>query len=125
MQIGKLDKRVTIEAPVYTTGAMGDRTITGYTAEATRWASVRAKPEGGSESPETNRITARHSYLVNLRFYDLTTQHRLVCEGKSLQIASVAHDPRGGRDRMTEILAVETASTDIGAQTAAGTDDAR
>lgn len=85
MRLGRFRHRVGILEPQRGVGASGAPTTT-YDRVATRWADVT--PLSGKEQTELERVEARVTFLVKLRFYDgLTTKHRLeLADGRVLEL---------------------------------------
>ncbi len=84
---GLLSQRVTLQQLVRTADVIGGASLT-WQDVATLWAHVEVKE--GNESLDHNKLTARTSYLVIMRYRsDVTTSKRLLFNSRVLNIESV------------------------------------
>lgn len=98
---GRLNRRLTLEAPVDTGDGAGGMSRT-YAMVATLWASVI--PVSAQEEIEATRLGARITHRIGLRFSsDITTRHRFR-EGSAVYRIVSLRD-RDGQGRFLEISA--------------------
>ena len=71
MTIGELDRRITIDYPIYNTNDFGENVEDGYSEFRTVWA--KAEWDGGSETDETDKITGITKVNFYIRNLDLDT----------------------------------------------------
>ena len=75
MEVGRLNKLMTIQTDTLTRDAGGRRTHT-PTMVTTRWANVQA--QDGGEQNEGDKIDGQQSFKVTMRYYDaLTPKHSM------------------------------------------------
>ena len=104
MRAGKLKHRIEVQAPTNSRADDGG-TATSWATEATRWGSIDAI--SGREFFEAAQTQSRVTHRIRMRFYDgLTSDYRLVWDGRAFEIDSVVDV--GGRGRETVIMAIET-----------------
>ena len=101
MEAGKLDKRITIQSPVFTTDSRG-QAVTSFVNLATVWANV--EETGSSEAEQTNRMQGTRNYAITIRYMaNLTAKNRIVYGTNNLEITSLTTK---GRNQYIEIIAV-------------------
>jgi len=74
MTIGELDRRISVEYPIYATNSYGEWTLStqhGFYPYRTVWA--KAEWDGGSETDETDKITGITKVNFYIRNLDLDT----------------------------------------------------
>lgn len=103
MQAGKLRHQVDIQEGTEARDALGGVART-WSTVAIVWAAV--EPLRGRELYEAQQVNAQLSHRVTLRYLGtLTTHHRLVHDGRVLNIAAVLD--RDERHRTVELMATE------------------
>jgi len=99
MRAGRLRERVTIQAATRTANSFGEEAPAWNDAQ-TAWAEVRPMMATAREkmAPGAEILQARAPYQVRMRFFSglSPVSHRLVWEGRTLEIESVL-DPDGRR----------------------------
>lgn len=103
---GLLRHRLVLEAPVESADGAGG-VVRGYSAVATLWAEVA--PISAARAIEAERLGARITHRIGIRFSDdITTKHRF-CDGeRTFRIVSLRD--RDGRKRFLTIEAEEIIS---------------
>ena len=86
-RIGQRRHKLDLDAPSYEQGAIGNTLDTWMTIGSV-WA--RAIPQSGREFVEAAKTVSDLSIIWNIRFRaDITTQHRLIHDGRAMNIISV------------------------------------
>lgn len=107
MNIGRLDKRITLQQATVNKSATGQATNT--------WANIPSVPsvwaevdsQGGGESQEGQALQASHQWRIRIRpRNDLTNKMRILYGSKVLYISSVGDPNR--RTNLQELLASES-----------------
>ena len=108
VRIGKLNKRIRIQAPTRTRDAIGG-SVSGWETCTTRWGSV--EPLAGKEVFRGNQVDSRLTHKVWMR-YDrnirLNPDMRLIYNGRILNIHSVANIKEA--DRFVVVMCIEDTS---------------
>tara|TARA_Y100001972_G_C7416908_1_gene215644 strand:- start:181 stop:504 length:324 start_codon:yes stop_codon:yes gene_type:complete len=102
MQIGELDRRITLESPTATHNNYGEN-VESYSDFRTIWAKV--KFEGGSKTDEFDRITSITKAKFYIRNIGLSTFNEgfiITYDGKSYWIQAI--NEIEGRDSFLEII---------------------
>ena len=102
MQIGDLDRRVELHNPTTTANNYGELTVT-YALYTTRWAHILWK--GGDTGEEQDRVSGSskiHFYLRNQDLGSLTTETKVVYDGKTYFISTL--NEIDGRQGIKEII---------------------
>ena len=87
--IGKLDRRITIQQPVYTTNDHNEDEITSWTTVATVWA--RTEQKQGNEVVDADRLTYYETTVFTIRHRDdLNVRMRIVWNTIPYRIFSIA-----------------------------------
>lgn len=95
MQAGRLDSRVTIQAPGTTTDELG-QPIPGWTDVATVWGDVRLR--SGLESIKAGAVVSTVQASIRVRYRSgITAGMRIVCNLQAYEILAVQPDV-GGRE---------------------------
>lgn len=102
-QIGRMDKRVTFQQPIYGTDASNQHKITGWEDIDNNpevWANVEYTT--GSESFESDQLVAVKAAKINVRYRtDLNTTYRAIVDEEIFNIHSIIEV---GRKRFSKIL---------------------
>lgn len=94
VQIGKLDRRIVIQAPVYENNDHNEDTITDWQTIATVWA--RAEQRQGSEVIDAERLTYYETTLFTIRHRtDLNVRMRVVFGTVPYRIFSITEHESG------------------------------
>lgn len=108
-EIGKLDKRLTIQQKVVGDNESNEDEESGWENIATSptvWGSIEDRVAGfgsGGEVFRGNELTAYQGVIIILRYRtDVTPENRIVCEGFTYDILAVAQI---GRKRFLQITA--------------------
>lgn len=103
MRIGDLRHRATVQAPTTVPNHLGEPVVT-WAAEAAVWAEVL--PVLGRELAQAGQVRADVTHAVKVRYREgLSPRHRLVVDGKVLQIESVVNPD--GRKRVQMLACKE------------------
>ena len=102
-EIGRMDKRVTFQEPIYGTDASNQHKITGWQDIDTNpevWANVEYTT--GSEGFESDQLVAVKVAKISVRYRtDLSTTHRAIVGSEIFNIHSIIEV---GRKRFSKIL---------------------
>lgn len=98
-RVGELDQRVAIQRLTLTSDGQGG-SIDSWSVLATVWA--HARPRGGKESVQFDRVNGEHSYLFVIRYMaDIRQSDRLVWQGECYNIRAINN--RSGRRLYLEL----------------------
>lgn len=120
VQIGKLDRRIIIQSPVYENNDHNEDEITGWTTVATVWA--QAEQKQGSEVIDAERLTYYETTILTIRHRtDLNVRMRVIMDTIPYRIFSITEHQSSRKGYM--VIAAEvmdnTTVTDGGEFTAA------
>jgi head-tail adaptor len=103
MQIGKLDRRISLYNATTAANNYGEKTISEWSLYTTRWASIKWK--GGKESEENDKIQGLskvHFVLRNQNLTDLTLETKITYDSKDYYIIVI--NELGGREDLIELI---------------------
>lgn len=101
VNIGKLDRRITIQSPVITDGSANSDIINSWTDVVSVWAWVIEK--AGNELVEADRITHVQNIVFRIRYRtNVTLQMRIVFNGFAYRILSIINNA-SSRNRYLDI----------------------
>lgn len=101
MEAGKLDRRIIIQSPIFTTDTRG-QAVTTFADTATVWANV--EETGANEAEQANRLQGSRNYTIIIRYRaSLTAKNRIVFGTTNLEITGLTTK---GRNQYIEISAV-------------------
>ena len=104
MRTGPLRHLISIQSPTESQDAESGEAVYTFAEVATRWGAI--EDLSGRELSEAQQIASRASVRVRMRHYSgLTTQDRLVGNGRTLEVVH-AGDPEG-RGRVSVVLCTE------------------
>lgn len=119
--IGKLDRKITIQEPVYSTNDHNEDEISGWSNVVSVWA--RAEQKQGSEVVDADRVTYYETTIFTIRHRtDLNVRMRIIFQSVPYRIFSIT-EHKGARKGYMEIAAevmdnitvdVEAASFSLG-----------
>lgn len=101
--IGKLDRRITIQEPVYATNDHNEDEISDWSNVVSVWA--RAEQKQGSEVVDADRVTYYETTIFTIRYRsDLNVRMRVVFQSIPYRIFSIV-EMKGSRKGYMEISA--------------------
>lgn len=97
-QVGKLDRKVTLQKPIFAANEVGNQVITGWenlTSSPTPWANVI---EGyGNEEMQAQQIVGVKYSTFTIRYReDVTTEHRILHRNEVYNIRTMLEIARKG-----------------------------
>jgi SPP1 family predicted phage head-tail adaptor len=115
--VGKLDRRITIQEPVYGTNEHNEKVISSWSNVATVWARVEQKQ--GSEVVDADRLTYYETTIFTIRYRsDLNVQMRIIWDSIPYRIFSITEHKaarKGYMEIAAEVIDNETVVIDGGA----------
>lgn len=103
VQIGRLDRRITIQTPTETQDSYGEPVIT-WSDLTTVWASVTPSSSQTGEQFEADQVHAQRASVFRIRFNrNVTEKHRIVYDSDNYDILQIVE---GGRREWQDITAV-------------------
>ena len=115
VQVGNLDRRITIQEPVYTTNDHNEDEITDWSNVATVWASASQKQ--GSEVVDADRVTYYETTIFTIRHRTgLNVRMRIILDTVPYRIFSIT-EHKSSRKGYLEIASeiMDNTTVDIGA----------
>lgn len=99
VRAGKLRHRITIEAPpAGAEDSLGHKTGS-WTTFAITWAEIEEM--SGLEDPQAAQVQPEVTHKVKIRYLaGLTSKHRVIHKGRTLEIATPPRDVSDGKERM-------------------------
>lgn len=103
VSVGELDRRITIQEPVYENNDHNEDEITGWTDVVTLWA--RAEQRQGSEVVDADRVTYYETTVFTIRYRtDLNVRMRVIFDSAPYRIFSIT-EHKASRKGYMEIAA--------------------
>lgn len=103
IRIGKLDRKITIQDPVYVNNDHNEDTIADWTEIARVWAKTEQRQ--GSEVVDADRVTYYETTFFTIRYRDdLNVRMRIIFQSVPYRIFSIT-EPKGTRKGYMEIAA--------------------
>lgn len=103
VRIGKLDRKITIQEPVYTTNDHNEDEISDWDNVATVWAKTEQRQ--GSEVVDADRVTYYETTIFTIRYRaDLNVRMRIIFQSIPYRIFSIV-EHKGSRKGYMELAA--------------------
>ena len=117
VQVGKLDRRITIQEPVYGINDHNEKVISSWSTVETVWA--KAEQRQGSEVVDADRLTYYETTIFTIRYRsDLNVRMRIIWDSVPYRIFSIVEHKssrKGYLEIAAEIIDNETVVVDGGA----------